>query len=174
MRDYLNASEKNQFMVLQSILQLTEGKRNDGVDGPKIGTMLEEWMKRDNMTKEEHKNLKTAETYLRKFLTSVYERQSMKQKSEIDKKIMKYDFKLVDDFTLKQVHRDIADRFVNAAVPRQQFNDWCSEIMNVKCNGCTKNWNECELHTVFDNNFIPESGFNCGNCKYAYQLGEKK
>jgi hypothetical protein len=41
----------------------------------------------------------------------------MKQKIEIDKKIMKFDFKLVDDYTLKQVHRDIADRFVNAAVP---------------------------------------------------------
>jgi hypothetical protein len=170
MRDYLNASEKNQFMVLQSILQLMEGKRNEGINGPKIGTMLEEWMKRDNMAKEEHRNLKTAETYLRKFLTTVYERQSPKQQNEIDKKIMKFDFKLVDDYTLKQVHRDIADRFVNAAVPRQQFNDWCSEIMNVKCNGCSKDWNTCDLYQVFDDNFIPESGFNCVNCKYAYRL----
>jgi CRISPR/Cas system Type II protein with McrA/HNH and RuvC-like nuclease domain len=170
MRDYLNANEKNQFMVLQSIVQLIDGLRNTGIDGPKITNMLEEWTNRSNMSKDEHKNLKTAETFLRKFLASVYERLSQKEQDVIKKKIMKFDFKLVDDFTLKQVHRDIADRFVNAAVPRQQFNDWCSEIMSVKCNRCTKNWNECELHTVFDNNFIPESGFNCGNCKYAYQL----
>jgi hypothetical protein len=64
MRDYLNAIEKNQFMVLQSIAQLMDGLRNSGVDGPKIESMLEEWKKRDNMTKEEHKNLKTSETYL--------------------------------------------------------------------------------------------------------------
>jgi hypothetical protein len=170
MRDYLNANEKNQFMLLLSILQAMEGKRNLGKDGPKIGTMLEERSKRNNMTKLEHKNLKTAETYLRKFVTSVYDRQSSKQQAEIDKKIMKFDFQLVDDFTLKKVHREISDRFVNAAVPREQFNDWCSEIMSVKCNGCSKDWNECELHTVFDENFIPESGFDCGNCKYAFRL----
>ncbi|MBT2696365.1 hypothetical protein J7E79_02800 [Bacillus sp. ISL-40] len=170
MRDYLNATEKNQFMVMQSILQLMQGKRNEGKDGPKIGTMLDEWTKRSNMTKAEHKSLKTAETYLKKFLTSVYDRLSPKEQSLIDKKVMKFDFKLVDDYTLKQVHRDIADRFVNAAVPREQFYKWCEEIMCVKCNGCTKNWNECDLHQVFDNNFVPESGFDCTNCKYAYQL----
>jgi hypothetical protein len=170
MRDYLNSNERNQFMVIQSILQLIEGKRNDGTDGPKISTMLEDWTKRNNMSKEEHRNLKTAETYLRKFLLSVYGRLSQKEQSVINKKIAKFDFKLVDDYTLKQVHRDIADRFVNAAVPREQFNNWCEEIMSVKCNGCTKDWNTCELHQVFEDNFIPESGFNCKNCKYAYGL----
>lgn len=170
MRDYLNSSEKNQFLVLMSILQLIDGKRNNGIDGPKITPMLEEWTKKNNMTKEEHKNLKTAETYMTKFITSVYNRLSPKEQQIIDKKVMKFDFKLVDDFTLKQIFRDINDRMVNAAVPREQFHDWCKEIMNVKCNGCTKNWNECELHQVLDDNFIPESSFNLENCKYAYKL----
>lgn len=170
MRDYLNAAEKNQFMVLQSIVQMVDGLRNSGVDGPKISSMLEEWSKRNNMTKEEHKNLKTAETFLRKFLASVYERLSQKEQDLIKKKLIKFDFKLIDDYTLKQVHRDISDRFVNAAVPREQFYDWCSEIMSVKCHGCTKDWNICELHAVFNDNFIPESGFDCKNCKYAYRL----
>jgi hypothetical protein len=170
MRDYLNANEKNQFMVMQSIVQMIDGLRNTGVDGPKISNMLEEWSKRNNMTKEEHKNLKTSETYLRKFIASVYERLSKKEQDLIKKKIIKFDFKLVDDFTLKQVHRDIADRFVNAAVPREQFYTWCEKIMKVECNGCTKNWNECDLHTVFDDNFVPESGFDCTNCKFAYHI----
>jgi hypothetical protein len=169
MRDYLNAIEKNQFMVLQSIVQLMDGLRNSGVDGPKITSMLEEWTDRNNMTKNEHKNLKTSETYLRKFLASVYERLSPKEQEIIKKKVMKYDFKLVDDFTLKQVHRDIKDKMKNAVMPRQLFYDWCVEIMEVKCNGCTKNWNECELHTVFEDNFVPESGFDCTNCKFAYK-----
>lgn len=42
MRDYLNSSERNQFMVLQSILQLIEGGRNEGMNGPKISIILEE------------------------------------------------------------------------------------------------------------------------------------
>lgn len=169
MRDYLNSIEKNQFMVLQSVLQLIEGKRNDGKDGPKINNMLKQWTDHSNMTKEEHKNLKTSETYLKKFLLSVYDRLSPKEQSILNKKITKFDFKLVDDYTLKQVHRDISDRFVNAVVPREQFYDWCAEIMSVKCNGCTKDWNTCDLHHVFENNFVPESGFDCQNCKFAYR-----
>jgi hypothetical protein len=172
MRDYLNAIEKNQFMVLQSIVQLMDGLRNSGVDGPKIESMLEEWKKRDNITKDEHKNLKTSETYLRKFLASVYERLSPKEQDLIKKKVMKFDFKLVDDFTLKQVNREIKDRMVNAVIPRQQFYDWCVDIMEVKCNGCTKDWNTCDLHQVFEHNFVPESGFDCSNCKFAYNLEE--
>lgn len=174
MRDYLNANEKNQFLVILSIIQLIEGKRNKGKDGPKIITMLEEWTKKNNMSKEEHKNLKTAETFLRKFATSVYDRLSPKDQEIIDKKISKFDFKLVDDYTMKKIDRDISDRFVNAAVPRMQFYTWCEEIMNVKCNGCTKDWNTCDLYEVFENNFVPESGFNCENCKFAYNLDSKE
>lgn len=168
MRDYLNSNEKNQFMVLQSVVQMMDGLRNSGVDGPKISNMLEEWSKRNNMSKDEHKNLKTAETFLRKFLASVYERLSPKEQDQLKKKLIKFDFKLIDDYTLKQIDRDIADKVANAVVPRQQFYDWCVEIMEVKCNGCTKDWNTCELHNVFNDNLVPESGFDCKNCKYAY------
>lgn len=169
MRDYLNANEKNQFMVLQSIVQMMDGLSNSGVDGPKLSSMLEEWSKRDNMTKEEHKNLKTAETFLRKFLSSVYERLSSKERDLIKKKVIKFDFKLVDDYTVKQLNRDMKDKLAYAVVPREQFYELCVDVMNVNCNGCTKDWNACELHTAFDNNFVPESGFNCSNCKYAYR-----
>jgi hypothetical protein len=168
MRDYLNSNEKNQFMVLQSIVQMMDGLRNSGVDGPKINSMLEDWTKRDNMTKAEHKNLKTSETFLRKFLSSVYERLSPKEQEAIKKKLIKFDFKLIDDFTLKQIDRDIKDKIANAVVPRQEFYDWSCEIMGVKCNGCTQDWSTCQLYQVFDNNLVPESGFDCKNCKYAY------
>lgn len=174
MRDYLNSSEKNQFMVLQALLQQMEGKRRNPGDGSKIGTMREEWLKRNNITKEEHKNLKTAETFLRKFITSVYYRLDPKEREIIDKKLIKFDFRLIDDFTLKQIYRDTANRMVNAVVPRQQFYDWCKEIMCVRCDGCTKEWNECELHQVFEDNFIPESSFNFRNCKFAYSLEQNK
>jgi hypothetical protein len=168
MKDYLNSQERTQLMVFLSILQMLEGKRR-GMDGAKLGTMLEEWSKRDNLTKDEHKFLKTSTTYLKKFSTSIFERLGLKEKQTLANKLAKFDFRLVDDFTLKQVHRDMTDRMVNAVVPRQQFYDFCKEIMEVKCNGCTKDWKECELHEMFDDNFIPESGFDCSNCRYAYK-----
>jgi len=170
MRDYLNSIEKNQFMVMNSVLQMAIGIRNTGVDGPKIQSMREEWAKRDNMTKDEHKSLKMAETYLSKFIMSVYNRLNLKEQDQIKKKLMKYDFKLVDDYTLKQVHRDIKDKMANAVMPRQQFYDWSCDIMEVKCNGCSEDWNTCPLYQVFEDNFVPESGFDCSNCKYAYRL----
>lgn len=174
MRDYLNANERNQFMVLQSIVQMMDGLRNSGVEGPKISSMLEEWKTRGNLTKDEHRNLKTSETYLRKFLSSVYDRLGQKEQEVIMKKINKFDFKLIDDYTLKQLDRDIQNKVANAVMPRQQFYDWCSEIMDVKCNGCTKDWQTCELHHMFENNLVPESGFDCANCKFAYKLDHKR
>jgi hypothetical protein len=172
MRDYLNSNEKNQFMVINAVLQMALGIRNEGKNGPDIQTMREEWMKLGNLTKEEHKNLKFAETYLSKFIMSVYNRLSSNDQEYIRRKLMRYDFKLVDDYTLTKVNRETKDCLVNAAVPRNQFNDWCSEIMHVQCNGCAKDWNGCQLHDVFEDNFIPESGFNKENCKYAYNLDE--
>jgi hypothetical protein len=170
MRDYLNKFETNQFMVMNSVLQSVLGIKNTGVNGPKLQTMREEWAKRGNLTKDEHKSLKMAETYMGKFIMSIYNRLSKKEQEQIHKKLFKYAFQLVDDYTFQKMSRDAQDKIQNAVVPRQQFYDWCKEIMNVKCNGCTKDWNTCELYDVFDNNFVPESGFDCANCKYSYQL----
>lgn len=169
MRDYLNKFETNQFMVMNSVLQSVLGIQNTGIDGPKFKTMREEWMKRGNLTKDEHRNLKMAETYMEKFVMSVYNRLSKKEQEQINKKLFKYAFQLVDDYSFQKISRDAQDKIQNAVMPRQQFYDWCSKIMAVNCNGCTKDWNTCDLHQVFDNNFVPESGFDCKNCKYAYQ-----
>lgn len=172
MKDYLSAAEKNQFMVLMSILQLMDGHRNGGIDGPKLGSMLEDWTKRNNMTKEEHKALKTAKTYLEKFTTSVFNRLSSKEREGLVKRLVKFDFRLVDDFTLQRVSRDIDNKMINAVVPRQLFNKWCEEIMCINCKDCIKDWKKCELHEVFEENFVPESSWSLDNCRYAYK--EKK
>jgi polyhydroxyalkanoate synthesis regulator phasin len=168
MKDYLNKFETNQFMVMNSVLQSVLGINNIGTDGPKLKTMREEWAKRGNLTKEEHKSLKMAETYMGKFIMSVHDRLSPKQQEQINKKLFKYAFQLVDDYSFQKMSRDAQDKIQNAVMPRQEFYDWCAEIMEVKCNGCTKDWNTCDLHQVFDNNFVPESGFDCSNCKFAY------
>jgi hypothetical protein len=167
-RDYLNKFETNEFMVMNSVLQSILGIDNHGVSGPKLKHMREEWAKRGNLTKDEHRSLKMVETYMGKFIMSVYNRLSTKQQEQINKKLFKYAFQLVDDYTFQKMIRDAQDKIQNAVMPRQQFYDWCEQIMNVKCNGCTRDWNTCNLHQVFDSNLVPESGFDCTNCKYAY------
>jgi Family of unknown function (DUF5651) len=169
LKDYLNKFETNDFMVMNSVLQSVLGIENLGVDGPKLKTMREKWMERGNLTKEEHKYLKMTETYMEKAVMSIYSRLSPKQQEQINKKLFSYSFKLVDDYTMQQINRDIKDKMQHAVMPRQQFYDWCVDIMEVKCNGCTKDWNTCDLHQVFESNFVPESEFNCSNCKYAYK-----
>jgi hypothetical protein len=172
LKDYLNFEERNQFLVMMSILQLIQGSRS--VQNIKIKPMIEDWNERNNLTKEEHKYLKTTETYLSKFCNSVHDRMSLKEQEVIDKRIRKFDFRLIDDYTLKNIYRDINDKLKNAVVPRQQFETWCEEIMECNCKGCTKPWTDCKLHRVFDNNFVPESSWGLQNCRYAYQKIRKK
>jgi hypothetical protein len=57
---------------------------------------------------------------------------------------------------------------------REQFEDWCYEIMQVHCLNCTGHHEGCELHQLFDDNFIPESSWNLDNCRYAYKTSECK
>jgi hypothetical protein len=117
----------------------------------------------------DERGTKMVETYMEKFVMSVYNRLSIKQQEQINKKLFKYSFKLADDYTLKQINRDMKDKLKYATMSREQFYDWCVDIMEVKCNGCTKDWNTCDLYQVFEHNFVPESGFDCSNCKFAYR-----
>lgn len=172
MKDYLSAEERNQMMVFMVILEMFKGNR--GITGPSFKNILDDWSSRNNLSKDEHKNLKLAQTYLKKFCESVLNRMNVKEKNAIAKRLEKFDFRLVDDYTLKKVYRGIQDKMVNAVIPREQFNNWCCEIMDVRCKNCNKNWKECELHEVFDNNFIPESTWRLENCRYAYKKIEKK
>lgn len=172
MKDYLNAEEKNQFMVLLSILQNFNGVRNMGHKSPgEIETLIESWDKRGNLTKEEKRSLKMVKTYLTKFGDSLYNRLSDKDKCEIDRRLQKFDFRLIDDFTLKKVYRQIQTELEK----QEEFRLFSEEIMAIRCKDCTKNHKECNLCDMFDNNFIPESGYNLPSCKFAYkELSEKK
>lgn len=175
MKDYLNADERNQLMVLMSILQVMDGVRNNtGLKNPaEMQSMIEDWEKRGNLTKEEHRSLSMAKTYLEKFCKSVFNRMNSKEKESFQKKLCKFDFRLVDDFTLQKIYREMQDKMKNAVVPRDEFQDWTEQIMECNCKNCKKHWEECRLHEIFEDNFIPESTRPLENCKYAYQVNEK-
>lgn len=161
-------------MVLMAILRMMENVKSNAADAPKIVDMLEDWEKRGNLTKEEHRELKTAETNLRKFCESIFNRMDQKEQEQLNRKLKSFEFRLLDDFTLQRVYRDMTDRMKTASVPREQFLDWCEQIMECNCKGCNQDWKGCRLHECFENNFVPESSWAKGNCRYAYDEAKKK
>jgi hypothetical protein len=170
MKTYLNREETNQVISLMAMIQQIEGVRS--LTGSRLGPIWEEWKSRDFITKEEGKNLKTGVTFMKKFFASVIERLDQKERDKVMKQLMKYDFRIVDDFTLKKIFRDSTDRMKNAVVPRDQFEDICIQIMENNCKDCLKNWCDCRICKIFDDNFVPEGGFNKENCKFSYDKSD--
>lgn len=171
-RDYLNKDETNQFMVLMSVTQIINGERN--LENKKQAPMYIDWTNRSMMTKEQAKWLKTANTYLNKFIISKLKDLSKEQQKKVLAKISKFDFKLIDDYTWQKISRDMEDKFQFATLKREDFNNWCEEIMLKHCKDCTKDRCECNLFKVFDDNLVPDGGFNLPSCPYAYSLNGNK
>lgn len=165
-RGYLNRDESNQFMVIMAAIQLINGERS--LDNRPHPPMWEEWSKREMMDKAQQKNLKMANTYLNKFVMSKLKDLDKSKQIEMLKKIQKFDFKLADDYTLKKLFRDMSDKMQFAVMKREDFYKWTEEIMTVNCLNCNKDRNKCELHRVFEDNLVPETGWNLNNCEYAY------
>lgn len=170
MKDYLNSDERNQVVSLLAMSQQIEGIRT--MTGREHKPIWQDWKERGFLGKDEGKYIKTAHTYLLKFCSSVMERLDAKESAKIVKQLEKFDFRIVDDFTMKKIYRDINDRMQNAVVPRKQFDTWCEQIMECNCKNCGKHWGECELYKVFDENFTPESGYDKENCRFAYDKEE--
>lgn len=173
MKDYLSSEERNQLLVLMCILQNLSGVRNLG-NAPRAEDILTKWGKRNNITKDEQKSLKTGITYIKKFCESVYNRMHDREKENIGKRLGKYDFRIIDDLTLQKIYRDTQNRYVNAVIPRDLYETLCREVMHVNCLNCSKHFSECDLHDVFTDNYTPESTWNLENCRFAYKPVESK
>ena len=156
LKDYFNAQEVNDFMTLKFV-------------GYMAGKVMKEWGDRGNLTKEETTQLKYVSTYAEKFFNSVGSRLDVKEKTKIAKRLSKFDFRIVDEYMMNKVDRDMTDKLQYAVMPREQFDTFCGEIMDVRCSGCDKPWQDCELHDVFENNLAPEpTGYEKVNCRFAY------
>ena len=169
-RDYLNDNEENFYMLIKSLMQVVDGSRND--TGSRYDEMLwDRWMKSGMMTPEMKKNLKCAYTYLGKFTDELYENLDDRQQNKLDKRLSKYEIKLVDDFKVQKLLRDISDRYKYAVIERDNFNDIMVDIAQVRCVGCEDDYRNCEICRVFDDMCIPYSGEK-KNCPFASDLSE--
>lgn len=167
-RNYLNRDEKNIMMSIMAVAQLIEGVRS--LTGKERKPLWIDWKERNFLTKVESKYIKMAHTYMIKFFKEVMSRLDERENDTLLKQLIKFDFKIVDDFTIQKIFRGMGDKMVNAVVPRQQFENICEEIMLIKCKDCNKESKDCKLRIVFEDNFVPDGGFNLDSCRYAYNI----
>lgn len=160
------------MVTLMAVAQLMEGIRTLNCREGK--PIWQDWKERNFLTSTEGKYIKMAHTYMLKFFEEVFKRIDETEKDKLLKQLIKFDIRIMDAFTLEKLDRDIKNRMINAAVPRQQFENWCEEIMLINCKDCTKDSCKCNLREIFEDNFVPDGGFTLPNCRYAYTLPVKE
>lgn len=170
LKNYLNSEELNDFITIGFLLNATNEILDSKVD-ERVITLKKiriAWDTRGNLTKNEHKFLKMAGTYLNKAYVSIFNRLSKDEAKKIDRKLNTSYIRILDKFTIDKLNRETGDKYKNAVIPRELFENWCEEVMEVKCKGCTQDRQACKLREVFEDNFVPEADWGLDNCRYAY------
>lgn len=166
-REYLNAEEKNVYMISKAYIQLLNGERN--LENRIIDDLWVEWEKRGMITPAMKKNIKMVHTYLRKFCYEVEENLNDTERKRLAKQLEKFDYKLIDDYTVKKLMRDIKDNMKYICIERDKFLDVLEDIAAVRCVGCTSDYRECAIYKALDDISTPYLGEE-PNCPYAADL----
>ncbi len=170
-RGYLNVEEKNFYMIAKAFIQYVEGERN--LENKRTNEVWIEWKKRGMITSDMAKNLKLTRTYLKKFCYEIEEHLDENEKKRLAKQVMKFDYRLIDDYTLKKLFRDMNDRYQYVVMERDKFVDIIEDIAQVRCVGCTSDYKNCAIHKALEDINTPYLGEE-PNCPYACNLELKQ
>ena len=170
MRDYLTAEEKNFYMISKAFLQYCDGIRSlEPSNG--CNKIWEDWKARGMLTTEMQGNLKRVYTYLRKFCYELEVNLSKTEQEVLKKRIDKFDYKLIDDYTVKKLLRDVSNNMKYAVIERDKFEPILQDIAAVRCVGCKCNYEKCPLYKMLDDIMVPYVKEE-PNCPYACNLDE--
>ena len=84
---------------------------------------------------------------------------------------MKFDYKLIDDYSVKKIMRDLNDHIQYAIIEREKFEDVLEDIAQVRCVGCEKDYRKCPIYSLLDDISTPYCGEQ-PNCPYAADLSQ--
>lgn len=115
------------------------------------------------------KSIKTVYTWLNKFCSELEENLSETEIEKLEKQLEKFDFKLISDYSVKKLLRDIKDNIQYAVIKRERLEPILQDIAAVRCVGCTCNYEKCDLYKMLDDistPFVMEEP----NCPYACDL----
>lgn len=167
-RGYLRQDELNNFLMIFTVAQLIEGTRS--VQHKKQPPMWETWESSGIITKEQRKNLKMALTYMKKFSSSVFnDNLDVKTKENVLKKNVKWEFKLIDDYTVQKIYSMIKN-IKEVQLTLDEFYDMVDASLYVRCRNCSKDRNECTFRDFLEDKMVPKpNDGECPNCEYAYK-----
>lgn len=164
-RSYLNSKEENFYMMTKVMMLFLEGKTSDTKGTENI---LEVFEGAGMLTKSSKKNLKTAITFMNKFLNETYDLVDERQRDKIDKKSYNFNLNFVSDYEGRKINRDKADKEKYVVADKELFSE-VIDILGQECVNCNKDYKQCKLYDLFDDVLLIGDG-ECKNCKYACKL----
>ena len=170
-RGYLNSEERNFYMLSKSFVQMINGERN--LENKITNEIWVEWKRKGMITQSMQKNIKLVKSYLCKFCDEIEENLDQAEIEKLQKQLIKFDYRLVDDYTLKKLLRDINDNFKYIVVERNKFEPLIEELAEIKCVGCKSEYRTCSLYKAFDDMNISRVDEEV-NCPYAVDLSKCK
>ncbi|WP_222663974.1 DUF5651 domain-containing protein, partial [Clostridium botulinum] len=132
-----------------------------------------EWSRKGMLTPSMQKNLKLVRSYINKFCDELEENLDQKERDKLEKQLIKFDYRLIDDYTLKKLFRDLEDRYKYVVMEREKFISIIEEVAEVNCVGCTKDYKKCIIFKAFDDINL-EKVDEESNCPYAVDLEKGK
>ncbi|MGN1358686.1 MAG: DUF5651 domain-containing protein [Bacilli bacterium] len=166
-RDYLTSEEKNFYMVTKAFIQMVQGERT--FENHVTDDIWEEWKNRGMITSKMQRSLKTATTNLKNFCYELEDNLSETTLKTLQKQLEKFDYKIIDDFTLSKIFRDASDSMKYAVIEREKLEPILQDIAAVRCVGCTSCYEKCPLYHMLDDISTPFVGEE-SNCPYAVVL----
>lgn len=166
-RKYLNGEERNFYMISKSFIQMINGERN--LNNKITNEIWIEWSRRGMLTPSMQKNIKLVRSYLNKFCDELEENLDEEERIKLEKQLIKFDYRLIDDYTIKKLFRDLEDRVQYVVMERRRFMPIVEELAEVKCVGCKEDYKECLLYKAFDDVDLLRVDEE-SNCPYAVDL----
>lgn len=166
-RKYLNGEERNFYMISKSFIQMINGERN--LNNKITNEIWIEWSRRGMLTPSMQKNIKLVRSYLNKFCDELEENLDEEERIKLEKQLIKFDYRLIDDYTIKKLFRDLEDRVQYVVMERKRFMPIVEELAEVKCVGCKEDYKECLLYKAFDDVDLLRVDEE-SNCPYAVDL----
>lgn len=157
MKKYLNNNELNDLLFIYHMIETDTSIVND-------------WIKRGNMTSNEAKWIRTAITYNIKAMRSILDRLDPKEKSKFAKRTVKAQneaIRIIDKWMYDRVFGTFETEFEVVKIERPEFERLGMACIQAHCEDCNEYFASCDIYDVFDNNLMKRAEIK-HNCPYAY------
>ena len=168
----MNDEERNIYVVLSSIANELNGefvRKDSKVETLK--SLAEKWEDNNFITKEERKNLKSAASFLNKFLNSVYARMDKKTQEMLIKKFMSAEFKINDVYFENLIKRYFKERNEHVVLSYETIDAVVEDLAAVYCVKCNHNYQKCPIYELYDKCGYQKLGEK-DNCPFAADLND--